>query len=104
MRIDSRFADELTVVRGEGHDVIEHVELYRLTAIFPTNVEVTHLAEVAQRDVTAHVDDVGANAPVWIVDERVRLRFGARVVGNSWRASTHAAVWSHVVVVTNDVF
>lgn len=52
---------------------------------------------------TAHVDDVFANAPVWIVDQRVRLSFGARVVGDTRRLSIDAAVRSHVVVVAHDV-
>jgi hypothetical protein len=74
-----------------------------LTPVGPADVEVTELAQVAQRHVAAHADSVGADAPVGLVDECVRLRFGARVLSDARRASVDPAVRAHVVVVANDV-
>jgi hypothetical protein len=97
--VDSRLANELTVFGREGHDVIEHVETDRLTSIDPADVEVTEPAQVAQRDVTVRVDSVGANAPVGLVDERVRLGFDAIVLGDTRRAPTEQGFIVLVIVV-----
>lgn len=103
IRIDFRLADELTVFGGEGHDVVEDQETNWLASESPADVEVTKLAQVAQRDVTAHVNGVGADAPMGPVDERLGFGSGARVMGHAGRASTHPAVRANVVVVDNDV-
>ena len=53
---------------------------------------------------TAHVDHVVADAPVRVVDQGVGLCFRACVVDDGWRLALKCAMWSHVVVVANDVF
>jgi hypothetical protein len=101
--VDFRLADEFTVVGREGDDVIEDVETDRLTAVGPADVEMSKLSEIAQRDVTSHVDRVGADVPVRLVDECVGFRFGTRVIGDARRSPIDSAVWAHVVVVANDL-
>jgi hypothetical protein len=98
----SRLADELAVVGGEGDDVVENVEADWLFAVSPADVQVSQLAQVAQRHVAAHVDDVLADAPMRLVDERVRLCFGSSVV-DVGSFPIDPAVRSHLVVITNGV-
>lgn len=52
---------------------------------------------------SAHVDRVGAVAPVRLMNESVRLSFGASVVDDVRRLAIDAAVRSHLVVVANGV-
>ena len=81
--IELRFFDEFTVVRGEGVQIIEDIELDDLTAVFPSHVEVAKLAEVAQRNVAALIGPVGADVPVRLMDQGVWLRCGASVAGDA---------------------
>jgi hypothetical protein len=69
----------------------------------PANVEVSKLAQVAQRHVPAHVDDVVSDAMVRLVDEAARGHLVAPFVGDQGCLAIARAMWSHLVVVADDV-
>ena len=73
--IEHDLPNEFAVLGDDRDMFIDDVETDRLAAVGPTDVEMSELAEVAQRDVAAHVDGVDADAMMRLIDQRVRLAF-----------------------------
>ena len=61
-RVERDFADQLSLWRDDVDVIIDDVEQECLTHVFPADVEMAQLAEVAQRDVAAVVDGVFPDA------------------------------------------